>query len=201
MLAQLGRFEEAEPVLEEGRAAFQELGVDLDGAMVPNETAATVRRLAGDEDGALACELEGLRALEALGEKSYASTVASYIADIHADAGRVDDALRYSELCREYAIEQDLASQVGWRCASAKALARRGDLEEAELLARQALALGETTDFVVMRTEARLALAEVCEAAGRSHEAERLRRETLAIFEAKGNLVMAARVRAGLGEA
>jgi mannose/cellobiose epimerase-like protein (N-acyl-D-glucosamine 2-epimerase family) len=74
--------------------------------------------------------------------------------------------------------------------------ARRGDLEEGERLAREAVALAEETDMLSAHAGALLALADVLALGGREARAEL--EEALALYERKGNLVMAERTRARL---
>ena len=200
MLARLGRFDDADRLLEEGARAWREIGLDLDASMVPYEIGYMIARLKGDDAGALALQTQAFEALDALGEKSYASTVAAYIADLLADAGRGDEALRYAEVSRDYAIAQDLASNIGWRGAKAKVLAQRGDVAQGERLAREALALAADSDFFLVRSEARLALASVLRSAGKNTEAADLVRGAIEVYESKGDLVTPPRLRALLQE-
>ena len=80
----------------------------------------------------------------------------------------------------------DLSAGVQWRGVRAKLLARRGDDEAAEALAREAVALAEETDFPVLRADALLVLAEV---AGEG------RAEAIRLYEEKGNVAAAERAR------
>ena len=86
------------------------------------------------------------------------------------------------------------------RAGRAKLLARRGDLDEAEALAREAVALAAETEFVDLRGDSLLALAEVLRLAGRTDEAAEAMRQALALWEAKGNVIYAERTRALLAE-
>jgi len=87
-----------------------------------------------------------------------------------------------------------------WRQVRAKVLARRGELETAERLAREAVELAETTDSLNWRGDARRDLAEVLRLAGRTQEAADAARSALSLYEQKGNVVMAGRARAVLDE-
>ena len=80
----------------------------------------------------------------------------------------------------------------------AKALARRGELEEGERLAREAVVLAAETDMLNAHAEALVDLAEILSLAGRDARSELDR--ALALYEQKGNLVMAERTRAGLAQ-
>ena len=77
-------------------------------------------------------------------------------------------------------------------------LARRGELEEGERLAREAVALAAETDMLNMHADALVDLAEVLALAGGRTPAEL--EQALALYERKGNLVMAERTRSRLAE-
>jgi tetratricopeptide (TPR) repeat protein len=74
-------------------------------------------------------------------------------------------------------------------------LARRGELAEAERLAREAVAMGEETDMIDTQADAYADLAEVLSLAGRSEEAIEAFDQALGRYERKGNVVMAERMR------
>ena len=92
--------------------------------------------------------------------------------------------------------EDDVLTQAIVRAGRAKLCARRGKLDEAEAVAREGVALAETTEFVDLRGDGLLALAEVLRLGGRADEAADATRQALAIWEAKGNVVQAERARA-----
>jgi hypothetical protein len=75
--------------------------------------------------------------------------------------------------------------------------AHRGEYEEAESLAREAVAFGESTDMLWPRGLA-LDLAEVLKAAGSREEAAGEVERALALFEEKGDLAMVDQSRARL---
>ena len=86
-------------------------------------------------------------------------------------------------------------TQVIWRGVKAKVLAREGSCEQAEALAREAVALIEPTDLLSHRGDAMLDLAEVLRTCSRTDESDRAGRAGLALYEQKGNAVGAARAR------
>jgi hypothetical protein len=85
-----------------------------------------------------------------------------------------------------------------WRQTRGKVLARRGELQEGERLAREAVALAEETDMLNAHADALLDLAEVVALASQDARAEP--DQALALCERKGNLVMAERTRSTLAE-
>jgi Flp pilus assembly protein TadD len=70
-------------------------------------------------------------------------------------------------------------------------LARRGELEEAERLGREAVNWSQRTDFLNWRGDVLLDLAEVLRAAGKPDEARTAVEQALALYEQKGNVVSA----------
>jgi hypothetical protein len=80
-------------------------------------------------------------------------------------------------------------------------LARRGELTEAEALAREAVSYTEGAQFPDWRADTLLDLAEVLRPAGRPEEANAATRDALGLYEAKGNIAAAESVRVLLGRA
>ena len=83
-----------------------------------------------------------------------------------------------------------------WRGARAKVLARRGQGQEAEALAREGVAIIEETDYVLYHADALQDLAEVLRLQDRSSEAATAAEEALRLYEQKGNVVAARKVHA-----
>jgi Flp pilus assembly protein TadD len=81
-----------------------------------------------------------------------------------------------------------------------RVLARRGSIQEAERLAREAVRLVEQTDWLQGHADALMDLAEVLRLAGRTQNAAESLRQALQLYDHKGNLVLAAKARNGLRE-
>lgn len=80
--------------------------------------------------------------------------------------------------------------------AEALLLAQRGELEQAEALARTAVVAAETkTDSVWLQADTHADLAAVLERAGRIDEAREALERSLALWERKGCLPCAQRLR------
>jgi class 3 adenylate cyclase/tetratricopeptide (TPR) repeat protein len=107
---------------------------------------------------------------------------------------------RYEEAER---LTEVMPSQVGdyleghvlWRQGRSRALAGLGRLDEAGVLAEEAVTLAEGTDRLNQRGDALLNRAEVLRLSGRHGEAARSVEAALTLYERKGNLVMAERAR------
>jgi predicted ATPase len=82
----------------------------------------------------------------------------------------------------------------------ARVLARRAEIQSAEALAREALAIAEATDFVNDRADALVDLSHVLEASRRCDDAVAAASEALHLYELKGNVVATAATRTRLNE-
>ena len=94
----------------------------------------------------------------------------------------------------------DFASNVISTSARAMVAARRGAFEDAEKMARDAIAQIEAGDFINDQADARMALAEVLQLAGRVPEAAEAVREALERYRTKGNVTQSAIAEARLAE-
>ncbi|MGN6167571.1 MAG: tetratricopeptide repeat protein, partial [Solirubrobacteraceae bacterium] len=90
------------------------------------------------------------------------------------------------------AATSDLLTQIMWRSVRARVLARRGNIEQAETLAQQAVSISEQTDFLDQRADALLDFAHVAHQAGRLEVACARGAEALDLYQQKGNSVSAA---------
>jgi predicted ATPase/class 3 adenylate cyclase len=152
---------------------------------------ASIETLAGDYDAAERELRRGYETLEQMGEKSLRTTIAAFLAEALYKQGRDDEAERLTEVSEELAAADDLVTRVMWRSVRAKILARRGEIEKAEELGREAVQLADSTDFPELKALTALDLAEVLDAAGKADEALELAARAREIYERKGNVVAA----------
>ena len=199
--ARLGQFEGALEALATWRGHFRELGQEMQYA-ITSGCVWDVCSLAEDWAAGEQALREGYAILERMEEKSFLSTSAAYLGEAVFRQGRLDEADRYSAISEDLGASDDLLNEAAWRALRAKVLAARGDLEQAESLARTAVELAASTDYLDLRATTWLDLAEVLHAARRP-ELETAASEALTLYELKGNLVGAARanaiITAGLG--
>jgi class 3 adenylate cyclase/tetratricopeptide (TPR) repeat protein len=195
-----GRFDEARSLLARSTAIQEEVGFELVAAWA-SQAAGWVEMLAGDAGAAERALRPAYEKVERMGAKGELQAVGSFLAEALYMQGRYEEAeslaVSMEELDPTAILEVALA-----RCARAKSLARLGQLDEAERLAREVLVLVEQTDFSYERAEARIGLAEVLHLGGHSEQAAELVEEALRFYEHKGNLVSAEKARgllAGLG--
>jgi tetratricopeptide (TPR) repeat protein len=129
------------------------------------------------------------------GEKYYRSTMAALLSRLVRDQGRDAEALELSMSAEQSAAADDIASQSWWRATRAPIVARAGDFDQAEALARTAVQLIRTTEAPVLQAEALSELATVLSLAGKLDEASQVIREAITLYATKGNTVLAVRCR------
>nr|MBA3366528.1 AAA family ATPase [Actinomycetota bacterium] len=198
--AMQGRFDEARALMARGISILEELGMTVQAAASRGQGAVFVELLAGDLSEAERLARESIETLRAAGERSYLSTSAAVLGDLAYRLGDDEEAERMAQLSQELSVEDDSSSQSQWRLVRAQVLARRGLHEEAEALARETVALTESTDFPHLRGLSWRALADVLLAGGKRPEAVEAAETALGLFEQKGITVEVENVRRLLAE-
>ncbi len=190
-----GRFEEARALLDDALARAREQGAEWKAVAISIGYASTLL-LADDVEGAERHARWALDRLQDMGERSLLSSAAALLGEILYRSGRLDEAMLMTTVSESASAPDDVASQVAWRSVRAKILAATGDLEQAERLARDAAARGESTDYLNMRAEAHADLAIVLRTAGKTEEADRALDAALELLRRKGNEAAARRALA-----
>lgn len=190
--AMQGRLDLARELLADGTRALGELGLNVYAANAAQE-AFFVEMLAGDPASAAQRLRESYEALEQMGERSFLSTIAALLAHALYAVAEYDEAEVFSRESKKAAAADDVFSQVLWRSALAKIEARRGEIERAEQLAREAVRRVEETDLLNAQADTLLDLSEVLRLAGRRDEARAAVQEAARRFEQKANLPSLAR--------
>jgi len=173
---------------------YLEAGKELE-ATSAHFTRAWIARWAGDFEDAERLLRRMVEKLEGMNDRYFLSTVWMQLGTCLLELGKDDEAQRALERAREWTIPEDVLDVVGLDALEAVLRARRGELEEAQELARRALARVEETDHVGLRLDTRRSAAEVFERAGRGDEAKVLLEESVEIAERHGHLVAARRAR------
>jgi tetratricopeptide (TPR) repeat protein len=194
-LAMLGRDDEARALFAELRAELVERGGAKAVLAALEGYGIDIELLGGDPEAAVAAGEESCRMREELERWAELSTTAGGLALAYCDLGRLDEAERWAARAAELGAPEDAVTQMLWREARARVLARRGEHNEAERLAREAVEIGETTEDLNSKAEARADLGEVLALAGRPGDAAAVVEEALARFEAKENIVRARQMR------
>ena len=194
-LAKLGRFDEARELLAGVLTEMADRGGGIQLGGIKGVHCVDVELLAGDPAAAVEFGEEGCKLLDELGEHGYLSTAAGMLAQALYAMDRLDDADTWASRARSLGARDDLATQMLWRQVRAKVLARRGKHDEAERLAREAVAIGEGSDMLDAKGDAYVDLAEALSLAGRIKEATDALAQALTLYELKGSVVKADRTR------
>jgi tetratricopeptide (TPR) repeat protein len=187
-----GDFDLAERHLAAARRMREQLG-SLGWAVSHFE--AMVRMLTGQPELAEQHLRVGIETLSGMHDGGLLATAAAMHARALLALGRLTDAAAQCRLAARAGAADDIVTHAIRRGVEAQILAVEGESDEAEAVARAAVALLEPTDLLSHRGDAMLDFAEVLRARpGRPYQAAA--RDALAEYEHKGNAVGAARARA-----
>jgi tetratricopeptide (TPR) repeat protein len=197
----LGQREAAREMILRGVADRQELG-DLPGAAMSHGEGLGyfVEMVRGDWRAGEQELRQGFEALESMGDKNYLAITAGWLAHCLYAQEQFDEADHFAGVCERSAAKSWIAAQVLWQGARAMLLARDGNVESGEALAREAVDLALRTDRVDTQTDALMDLAEVLRIGSRTGEAVPIVADALRRYELKEVHPAAARARALLEE-
>jgi tetratricopeptide (TPR) repeat protein len=164
------------------------------------DSSAAIELLAGDPATAVEFREEAFRLLGELGERGAQSGAAGNLAQALYALDRLEEADAWARRAAELGASDDATNEMVWRQVRAKLLVQRSEHDEAERFAREAVAVGEDTDWLDGQGDAHADLADVLALADRPQEAAGALEQALARYERKGNVVMAKRARARLAE-
>jgi class 3 adenylate cyclase/tetratricopeptide (TPR) repeat protein len=199
-LAMLGRFDEGRALVAEARAELADRGGGFWLAHITGQASVDIELLAGDPAAAVELGEEGCRLFGELGEQSFLSTAAGKLAQALYALDRLEEADAWAGSAAELGASDDASTQMLWRQVRAKVLARRGEHAEAELLAREAVGIGEETHLLNGQGNANADLAEVLLLTGKPDEAAAALEQALKHYERKGNRVSTQRAQTRLAE-
>jgi class 3 adenylate cyclase/tetratricopeptide (TPR) repeat protein len=189
LYAMQGEFDHARGLAARSRSIFEELGLQMETARLGMDTG-TLERLAGNLESAVSELRRAYDALDAVGERFALSTVAGLLAQALLEQGELDEAIVFCDRSRDLTTEADIATQALWRYVRARILAQQGAPDDGETLAREAVALLESTDAIVYQIEARIALAEALAAGGQPEAARAALNSAESLAETKGGVVI-----------
>jgi tetratricopeptide (TPR) repeat protein len=186
--AMQGDFEHARASVGQARSLNQDLG-KMFALAAMTDVSGDVEWYAGDMANEERERRSGYEALRAMRAESYQATWAAWLARPLVDLGRDEEALRLTLESERLAAQEDITAEVPWREARARILARRGEMNQAERLARDAVSIAERTDWLNLQGDAHMALADVLRLVGRLDEAGDAAQRALDRYERKGNIV------------
>jgi ATP/maltotriose-dependent transcriptional regulator MalT len=193
--AMRGRIDDARDAYRRAQAIYEELGLRFQLAQSAFGVF-TAEFVAGDIQAAEREARRGYEIFAAMGERAFFSTLAAMVGEALYAQDRVDEADRYALICRDTASSDDIHAQTQWRALLAKVLARRGEMEEAQDLARDAAQrAAEAKAFPQQEGDALMSLAEVLRLAGRPTEAAQAAAQAAIAYERKANIVSAEKAR------
>jgi class 3 adenylate cyclase/tetratricopeptide (TPR) repeat protein len=184
VLAMAGEIEAAREVVAEAAPIARELGI-VPAGMV-GMAGGHVEQLAGAPEA----EAELLRgpweAYGEIGETGFRATIGTLLAAALTGAGNEDEAEQVLAEVESFAAGDDFDPQVRLRWVRALILARRGEVEEAERLTREALEIASPSDYLEVTADAYVAHATVLETAGNLAEAQAAWQRAYDLYERKG---------------
>ena len=196
LLAMLNEFDEAWSIAREASERWREqTGEEEDTYELGH-----IATLAGEDEAAAHYFRRYCDLLERRGRRAHLAGSAPQLGRSLCTLGRFDEAEPLAQLGRELGDESDVWAQTVWRQVQARVHAHRGEHDDAERLARRAVAIIAPTDSLNFQGEAFCDLAEVLTAAGRTEEAANALEQALDRYERKKNLAMVAQVRPRLEE-
>jgi class 3 adenylate cyclase/tetratricopeptide (TPR) repeat protein len=193
-----GHADRGRELIARASAIGQELGLRLTGTATRSYWMGVLELLSGDLAAAEREFRQGYEILDEMGEGNFRSTIAARLARVLCALGRFDEAEGFAQISRDIASADDIASQVVWRGAQARVMARRGQTQEAESLATEAVALASETDALNLHGDALVDLADAQRTAGHVATAAASLRLALELYERKGNTMSARATRAAL---
>jgi DNA-binding SARP family transcriptional activator/tetratricopeptide (TPR) repeat protein/DNA-binding transcriptional ArsR family regulator len=198
--AMAGRFDSARELAARARTIYEELAWTVSVATNYATVAADVELLAGHYAQAERILSESCRDLEAWGEQGHLATQSTQLGEAFYGRGRYEEAIERSRIAEELAATDDAGAQFQWRALRAKALARQGAADEAELLASEAVRRAAATDAVSQHAQVLLAYAEVLQLQGRGTPAAQALEQAIGLQEGKGNMAASRKARSLLAE-
>ena len=189
-----GALDEGRAEAAAGRTLFEELG-DVVWWAGTSMVLGDIELNAGANERAYELLSDGHASLAQYQETGYLSTVVGYRAQAALELGRVDEALELADETERLAQPDDFEPHARLRIVRARALGRRGEIDAADDLIRQAAEIVEPTDYMIMHLDLAFARADVDRLAGRMDGARKALERAVEVAEAKGHRVAAERAR------
>jgi class 3 adenylate cyclase/tetratricopeptide (TPR) repeat protein len=193
------RFPEARSLLREAAPSKRSEPRELLVLVGRYLSIALVELMAGEAAAAERALRAGREELTSLGGTGQLPAVIILLARALIMQGRDEEAMQQIRECERLASLSHRDAQIKWRAIRALLLARRGEVEAAERLAAEAVALTADWEQEDSTAEVEADHAHVLRLAGKDEAARQVAERALARYWRKGNLVGARRVEAFLG--
>ncbi len=180
LAAQRGRIEEAEAAFDEAAALFEEAGAAWPRARILSKLA-RIARVRGDLAAAERLFRDAIRILKSLEDRGTLCESQRGLAQVLLEQGRVDEAEQMALEARRTVGPHDQSSRATTRMALGLVRAAQGEVEEAELLLREAVDIINETDFATHHREILEALVGFLRQQGRDSEAAAYEEELAAL--------------------
>jgi tetratricopeptide (TPR) repeat protein len=200
LVALVGQLDRALELWRAADTLFEQLCI-LNERIGESANVAKIELLAGNPQAAERELRRGVQVAREIGETGYLSTVLAELAATVSLQERYAEAVCLTEEAEALSSADDALTQVTWRSARATALARIGNLGQAEALAREAVEIAGQTDFIELQGDAYRSLAETLELNAKKAEAIGALEQALDRYRRKGSVLMAERTHAQLAEA
>ncbi|MBA2632264.1 MAG: AAA family ATPase [Chloroflexi bacterium] len=191
--AMRGDFDEGRADMARADRLAREIGLVQIADSTGGHFLAPLELLAGNPERAYEVGRPSYEAMAATGDQAFSSTAAGHVGMALVGLGRWDEAERYARITLDTSAASDQESQALGRQVMGLILAHRGELDAAERVALEAVALRESGEFLNAHGDALDALGEVLRMAGRPDEAREAFTAALDRYRRKGNLVATAR--------
>jgi ATP/maltotriose-dependent transcriptional regulator MalT len=189
LLAMDRDFEAARSLYRANAAKLAELQTGVTASSTSTDTA-RVEMLAGDLEAAEALLRRDLDALKAIDERYLLATVTGMLARALVAQAKDEEAAKFVGEAENLLTADDVDGQAIVRGAKARLMARAGKAKEAVSLAQEAVALRESSDYVVDHAEALLDLSVVMSTVGKHEDAKVAAGKARALARKKGNRAM-----------
>lgn len=194
-----GHFTDAVTAIEAAGESHRELGLTIGTTLCAAQRAEHLAAAGRLEESAAGFR-DTIAVLESLDQTAFLSTVTIELGEVLYRLGEAAEAERLAIEGEEMGAVEDVVNFAWGRGLRARIAADRGDREDAERLARDAVRYAHETDFPRVQAAAHGALAHAHRAAGRLDEARAELEREAELWKRYGFQVDAARVRALLAE-
>jgi ATP/maltotriose-dependent transcriptional regulator MalT len=149
------------------------------------DCAGEVELLAGRPETAEELLRPGYDVLVALDSRNFLSTVAARLAEAVVEQGRMDEADELTRVSEDATADDDILSNIMWRCVRARCRLARAP-EESLALVDRAVALARSVESPSFLATALLEQARILQRVGEHEPAGAQAREARALFDVKG---------------